>query len=137
MIKNIIKDIEFLKQKSTNLTKDELYVVTDLRDTLNFNRHHCVGMAANMIGYLKNVIIFENSLRKLDVLINPVILKKSDEFETEEGCLSLDFKTKVKRYKKIKVQYLNEDFQIRIKTFTNFEAQIIEHEIDHLLGIIV
>lgn len=137
MIKNIIKDIEFLKQKSTNLTKDELYVVTDLRDTLNFNRHHCVGMAANMIGYLKNVIIFENSLRKLDVLINPIILKKSDEYEAEEGCLSLDFKTKVKRYKKIKVQYLNEDFQIRIKTFTNFEAQIIEHEIDHLLGIIV
>ena len=137
MIKNIIKEIEFLKQKSNDLTKDELYVVTDLKDTLNFNRHHCVGMAANMIGYLKNVIIFENSLRKLDVLINPVILKKSNEFETEEGCLSLDFKTKVKRYKKIKVQYLNEDFQIRIKTFTNFEAKIIEHEIDHLLGIIV
>ena len=137
MIKNIVKDIDFLKQKSTDLTKDELYVVTDLRDTLNFNRHHCVGMAANMIGYLKNVIIFENSLKELEIMINPVILKKDEEFEAKEGCLSLDFQTDVKRYRKIKVQYLNEDFKIRIKTYTGFVAQIIQHEIDHLSGIIV
>ena len=137
MVKNIVKDIEFLKNKSTDLEKNEEYVIRDLIDTLNLNRHRCVGMAANMIGYLKNVIIFENNFKELEVLVNPKIIKRSDEYDAEEGCLSLDFTTKVKRYKKIKVEYLTPSFAKKIKTFTGFEAQIIQHEIDHLFGIIV
>ena len=137
MIKNICKDIEFLKLKGTDLTKDELYVVDDLVDTLRFNLKRCVGMAANMIGYSKNAIVFVDEKENIVSMINPVILKKEGEYKANEGCLSLDGTRDTIRFKKIKVQYLDRDFKIKIKTFKDFTAQIIQHEIDHLFGIII
>ena len=137
MIKNIVRDIEFLKIKGENLKPDEIYVVNDLIDTLRFNLNVCVGMAANMIGYSKNVIVFVDENENIVPMINPKIIKASDSYETEEGCLSLDGKRPCKRHKKIKVEYLDINFKIKIKTYTNFTAEIIEHEIDHLFGIII
>lgn len=137
MIKNIVKDINFLSQPSTLATKDDLYIIADLKDTLSFNRSGCVGMAANMIGYLKNIIIFEDENKKHCIMINPKIIKCDGEYETEEGCLSLSGVRKTKRYQKIKVEYFNEAFQKRIQTYSGFTAQIIQHEIDHLSGIII
>ena len=137
MIKNIVKDIDFLKKPSINLTKDDLFIADDLYDTLKFHRANCVGMAANMIGYSKNIIIFINEKEEMEIMINPVILKRDMEYETEEGCLSLDGVRPCKRYKKIKVEYLNRNFEKRIKTYTGFTAEIIQHEMDHLLGIII
>ena len=137
MIRNIVKDIEFLKKPSVNLTKEDLFIGDDLMDTLRFHRSHCVGMAANMIGYSKNIIIFINEHEEMEIMIHPVILKKEGEYETEEGCLSLDGVRKCIRHKKIKVEYETSDFKKRIKTYTGFTAEIIEHEMDHLLGIII
>ena len=98
MIKNIVKDINFLNKLSTLATKDDLYIVSDLKDTLSFNKASCVGMAANMIGYLKNIIIFEDSNKKQCIMINPKIIKLDGEYETEEGCLSLSGVRKTIRY---------------------------------------
>ena len=137
MIRNIVKDIEFLKIVSSDATKDDLHIAADLIDTLTFNRHRCVGMAANMIGYSKRIIIFEDYDKKLVVMINPIILKCNDEYETMEGCLSLDGERTTKRYHSIKVQYYDMDFKMKIKTYRDFQAQIIQHEIDHLNGIII
>lgn len=137
MIKNIVKDIIFLSQKSVDMTLDDKYIIDDLKDTLLFNKSRCVGMAANMIGYHKNAIIFEDTNKKYQIMLNPVILKKEMEYEAEEGCLSLTGVRKTKRYKKIKVKYLDELYRERIKTFIDFEAEIIQHEIDHLFGIII
>ena len=137
MIRNIVKDIEFLKIKSLDASKDDLNIANDLIDTLTFNRHRCVGMAANMIGFSKRIIIFEDIDKRLVVMFNPIILKCSDEYHTEEGCLSLEGVRPTKRYKSIKVQYFDMDFKIKIKTFKDFQAQIIQHEIDHLNGIII
>ena len=137
MIKNICKDKSFLSQKSTLVTKDDLFIVEDLKDTLKFHINGCVGMAANMIGYNKRCIIYINDNNEMDIMINPIIIKKEIEYDTEEGCLSLDGLRKTKRYKKIKVEYLNTNFEKRIKTFKDFTAQIIQHEIDHLEGIII
>ncbi len=137
MIKNIVKDVIFLSQKSVDMTLDDKYIIDDLKDTLLFNKSRCVGMAANMIGYHKNAIIFEDNNKKYQIMLNPVILKKEMEYEAEEGCLSLTGVRKTKRYKKIKVKYLDELYRERIKTFIDFEAEIIQHEIDHLFGIII
>lgn len=137
MVKNIIKDEKFLMIKSTPATIEDLYIRQDLIDTLKFNRAGCVGMAANMIGISKRVIIFENEKKEYVVMFNPEIVKFEDMFETEEGCLSLTGVRKTARYKKIKVEFINEKFQKRIQTFTGFTAQIIQHEIDHLNGIII
>lgn len=137
MVKNIVRDINFLSQKSTDMTIEDKYIIVDLKDTLYFNKSHCVGMAANMIGYLKNAIIFENNKKVYEIMLNPKIIKCDGEYEIEEGCLSLSGLRKTKRYKKIKVEYLDEEFRKRIKTFTDFEAEIIQHEIDHLSGIII
>jgi peptide deformylase len=137
MIKNIVKDIEFLKNISEDMTQDDKYIIDDLNDTLLFNKSRCVGMAANMIGYLKNAIIFEDNKKNYQIMINPKIIKKEEKYEAEEGCLSLDGTRKTIRYKKIKVEYLDALYRKRIKTFTDFEAQIIQHEIDHLFGIII
>ena len=137
MVKNIVKDEKFLMIKSTPATIDDLYIRQDLIDTLKFNRTRCVGMAANMIGISKRIIIFENEKKEYIVMFNPQIIKFEDQFETEEGCLSLIGTRKTNRYKKIKVEFFNEKFQKRIQTFTNFTAQIIQHEIDHLNGIII
>ena len=136
MIKSIIRDINFLKIPSIECTVEDLYLVDDLKDTLNFNIHRCVGMAANMIGVSKRAIIFIDG-KDMVVMFNPIVLAKSDYYLTEEGCLSLDGVRSTTRYKKIKVEYYNEKFQKRIKTYTGYTAQIIQHELDHLEGIII
>ncbi len=136
MIKPIVRDVIFLAQKSDPATFEDLPVATDLRDTLTANAERCVGMAANMIGVSKRIIIFDDD-GDYTVLFNPELIKFSAPFQTEEGCLSLDGTRPVKRYKSIKVKYQNEDFQTRIKTYTGWTAQIIQHELDHLDGIII
>lgn len=138
MVKELIHDPILLSKKSVEATKDDLYLVDNLLDTLIANRKTCVGMAANMIGICKRIIVFVNEDGTYMSMINPVILKQEAPYETEEGCLSyLGGPTKCKRYKKIKVQYQTKDFLIRIKTFTGFTAQIIQHEIDHCNGILI
>ena len=137
MIKNIVKDINFLKVKSSIMNKEDLFICDDLKDTLKFHINGCVGMAANMIGYSKRCIIFVNEKNEPEIMINPVILKKEIPYEVEEGCLSLDGVRKTLRYKKIKVEYLNLNFEKRIKTYKDFVAEIILHEMDHLDGIII
>ena len=137
MIRNIVKDIEFLKKPSSEVLKEDLFIAEDLIDTLKFHRSHCVGMAANMIGYSKNMIIFINEDEKMEVILEPKIIKTMDPYETEEGCLSLEGLRKCIRHKKIKIEYLTLDFKKRMKTFSGFTAEIIEHEMDHLLGKII
>ena len=136
MIKPIMKDIIFLNQKSEIATKEDLLVADDLLDTLKANADRCVGMAANMIGVKKRIIIFDNNGTYM-VMFNPEIIKCSGYYEIEEGCLSLTGTRKIKRYKTVKVQYQSRDFKVRIKTFTDLAAQIIQHEIDHCNGIII
>ena len=130
MVREIMKDIDFLSQPSSVATAE------DLLDTLIAHKDGCVGMAANMIGVSKRIIAFENDGGYM-VMFNPEIIKRSEPYETEEGCLSLTGVRKAKRYKSIKVQYQNDKFQTRFKTFTGWTAQIIQHEIDHLSGIII
>ena len=137
MIKDIIHDSILLGVKSEMATREDLQVAQDLLDTLIANREGCVGMAANMIGVHKRIIVFDNEGTYM-TMFNPVILKKSGPYDTEEGCLSLlGGPRPCKRYKTIKVQWQTEDFQIRIKTFTGWPAQIIQHEIDHCDGVLV
>ena len=136
MVKPIVRDVIFLAQKSVPATPDDLSVGGDLRDTLAANAERCVGMAANMIGVAKRIIVFDDDGDYV-VMFNPEPVKVSGAFETEEGCLSLDGVRKTKRYKSIKVKYQNEAFQTRIKTYTGWTAQIIQHELDHLEGIII
>lgn len=137
MIKQIVKDIKFLMIKSEDMVETDKEIITDLKDTLIFNSHRCVGMAANMIGYHKNAIVFFDNNKQTQIMLNPKIIKKEIEYEAIEGCLSLEGERKTIRYKKIKVEYLDELYRKRIKTYTDFEAQIIQHEIDHLQGIII
>ena len=136
MIRPIMKDPIFLAQKSAPATMLDLPVAQDLRDTLAVHRDGCVGMAANMIGVAKRIIIFDDN-GSATVMFNPEIVKCSGPYEAEEGCLSLAGTRKVKRYRSIKVQYQNECFEMRLKTYTGFTAQIIQHEIDHLGGVLI
>lgn len=136
MIKPIVKDPIFLAQKSTPATLTDLPVAQDLRDTLEANREGCVGMAANMIGVSKRIIIFEDN-GTATVMFNPEIIKCSVKYDTEEGCLSLSGTRKTKRWRTIKVQYQNERMESRLKTYTGFTAQIIQHEIDHCNGVLI
>ena len=136
MIREICKDEAFLAQKSEPAAQDDLEIVRDLLDTLAAHKDGCVGMAANMIGVHKRIIAFDNE-GKYMVMFNPMILKKSGSYETEEGCLSLAGTRKTKRWKSIKVQFQNDAFQMRIKIFTGWTAQIIQHEIDHCDGILI
>ena len=137
MVKELIHDPIFLAQKSAPATEADLDTARDLLDTLTFHKEACVGMAANMIGVTKRIIVFDNEGIYMTML-NPEILKTWEEYETEEGCLSLlGGPRKTKRYKKIKVQYQNLQLQTRIKTFTGWTAQIIQHEIDHCNGILI
>ncbi len=136
MIKEIIKDEAFLAQKSTLATEADLQIATDLLDTLEANKERCVGLAANMIGELKNIIAVDNEGEYL-VMLNPKIIKCSEPFDTEEACLSLEGTRPTKRYKSIKVEYQNIKMQTRIKTYKGFTAQIIQHEIDHCNGMII
>ncbi len=136
MIRPIMKDMFFLSRPSVPATADDLSVADDLLDTLAFHREGCVGMAANMIGVAKRIIAFDNGGEYM-VMFNPVIVKKTGPYETEEGCLSLEGRRKTKRWQSIKVQYQTREFQTRLKTFTGWTAQIIQHELDHLEGIII
>ena len=137
MVKELMHDPVFLAKKSETATQQDMQIAMDLLETLVHHQEGCVGMAANMIGELKRIIAFDNDGEYM-VMFNPVILKKSGPYETEESCLSLlGGPRKTKRYKNIKVQYQNEKFQTRIKTFKDFEAQIIQHEIDHCDGILI
>lgn len=137
MVKDICKDINFLSLKSELMTKEDSQIILDLKDTLKLHLNGCVGMAANMIGYNKRCIIYVNEKEEMEIMINPVIIKKEIEYETSEGCLSLDGLRNTKRFKKIKVEYFNTNFEKRIKTFKDFVAQIIQHEMDHLDGILI
>lgn len=136
MVREIMKDVFFLAQKSTPATPDDLSVAQDLLDTLEANKDGCVGMAANMIGISKRIIVFDNDGTYM-VMFNPEIIRQSGPYEAEEGCLSLTGVRSTKRWHSIKVQYQNEKFQTRLKTFTGWTAQIIQHEIDHCNGIVI
>ena len=136
MIKPIIKDPIFLAQKSASAVLSDLPVAQDLRDTLAAHRDGCVGMAANMIGVARRIIIFDDN-GTTSVMFNPEIIKSSGPYEAEEGCLSLAGTRKAKRYRSIKVRYQNERFEMRLKTYTGWTAQIIQHEIDHCNGILI
>lgn len=136
MIKPIMKDVIFLSQKSIVATENDLDAAKDLLDTLKANAEGCVGMAANMIGINKRIIAFDD-LKGYTVMLNPEIIKCSGAYEAEEGCLSLTGTRKTKRYKSVKVRYQNTDLQVRIKTYTGWTAQIIQHEIDHCNGIVI
>jgi peptide deformylase len=136
MIQPINKDITFLAQKAELATRDDINIAQDLLDTLTAHKDGCVGMAANMIGVNKRIIAFDND-GKYMILFNPEIIRRSELYEAEEGCLSLTGTRKAKRYKTIKVQYQNEEFQVRFKTLVGWTAQIIQHGIDHCDGIII
>ena len=137
MIKQLVHDPIFLSLKSEVATKEDLQVAEDLLDTLVAHKDGCVGMAANMIGVRKRIIAFDNDGTYM-VMLNPEIIKKSEPYETEEGCLSLlGGPRKCKRYKTIKVKWQTAEMQTRIKTFNGFPAQIIQHEVDHCDGILI
>ena len=137
MIKEVVHDPILLARKSETATADDLLVAQDLMDTLIANKDTCVGMAANMIGVHKRVIVFDNEGTYMTML-NPEILKMAGPYDAEEGCLSLlGGPRPCKRYQTIKVRWQNEKFQTRIKTFTGWPAQIIQHEIDHCNGILI
>ncbi|MBP3539494.1 MAG: peptide deformylase [Oscillospiraceae bacterium] len=136
MVREICKDEAFLAQKAEAATADDLGVALDLLETLIAHKDSCVGMAANMIGVNKRIIAFDNEGEYM-LMFNPVIVKKSGPYEAEEGCLSLTGTRRTKRFKSIKVQWQNEKFQTRLKTFTGWTAEIIQHEIDHCEGIII
>ena len=130
MIRPIVKDVVFLGEKSEDATKADLSVVEDLIDTLRANLNGCVGMAANMIGVKKRIIVF--AIGEMIVpMINPVIVKKEKSYLTEESCLSLTGVRQTTRYETIVVEYLDKEFNKQKGTFTGFVAQIIQHEIDH------
>ena len=136
MVKDIVRDTLFLSQKSTVTTKDDAQVTQDLQDTLKAHRQTCVGMAANMIGYKKRTIIV--SLGIMDMIMhNPVILSKKGENETEEGCLSLSGQRATKRYREIEVEFEDINFKKQKQVFRDRVAQIIQHEMDHLEGILI
>ena len=141
MIKELMHDPIFLAGKSENATKEDLHIAEDLLETLVAHKEGCVGMAANMIGVKKRIIAFVDESGKMPtytVMLNPEIIKKDGAYDTEEGCLSLlGGPRPCKRYRSIKVKYQTVDMQIRIKTFTGFTAQIIQHEIDHCNGILI
>ena len=137
MVKPLIHDPIFLARTSTPATAEDLGTARDLLDTLTAHKGSCVGMAANMIGVTKRIIVFDNEGTYMTML-NPEILKADQEYETQEGCLSLlGGPRPCRRYRKIKVRYQTTDFQVRIKTFTGWTAQIIQHEIDHCNGVLI
>jgi peptide deformylase len=136
MIKKITRDPMFLAQKSVDATEADKQVITDLLDTLRANLDHCVGMAANMIGVSKNIIVVAAGPFQF-AMINPVIAKKTGAFQTEEGCLSLDGVRPCTRYKEIEVDYLDTNFKKQHGKYIGWTAQIIQHEVDHCNGIVI
>lgn len=136
MVRPICKDTIFLSQKSEPATKADAAVVQDLLDTLQANREYCVGMAANMIGVKKNIIVINTGFFHM-VMINPVIIKKDTLYEAEEGCLSLSGVRRTKRYRNIQVEFQDQNFKKRRQEYSGWVAQIIQHECDHLQGILI
>lgn len=136
MIREIVKDPIFLAQKSKEATISDSGTAADLLDTIKANADRCVGMAANMIGVNKRIIVFEYK-GGYEVMYNPEIIRKEEKYESEEGCLSLSGTRKTTRYRVIRVQYQNDKMQLRIKTYDGFTAKIIQHEIDHCDGILI
>ncbi|WP_073113322.1 peptide deformylase [Hespellia stercorisuis] len=136
MVRQIVKDELFLAQKSELATKADAAIITDLIDTLKVNSEHCVGMAANMIGVKKRIIVFSVGIAIVP-MVNPVIVKKSGPYETEEGCLSLNGVRKTTRFEKIEVEYQDKDFKKQRQEFAGWTAQIIQHEVDHLKGRVI
>ena len=136
MIRDICRDETFLAQRAERAGMEDLETARDLLDTLAAHKEGCVGMAANMIGVNKRIIAFDNEGEYM-VRLNPAIVKQSGPYETEEGCLSLTGRRKTKRFQTIKVQWQNEKLQTRLKTFTGWTAEIIQHEIDHCDGILI
>ena len=136
MIRQICKDTFILGRKSVPATKADMPVVDDLLDTLKANADQCVGMAANMIGVNKRIIVLSVETTNIP-MINPVIIKHTDPYETEEGCLSLNGVRKTARYQSIEVEFFDQNFEKQKQTFTGFPAQIIQHEIDHCNGILI
>ena len=136
MIREICRDVILLGQKSDPATVEDMDVAQDLLDTLSANAESCVGMAANMIGVKKRIIAVNAGTSNM-IMFNPVIIKKTDSFETTEGCLSLDGERETIRYKRIEVIYQDIDFVKKKRKFTGWTAQIIQHECDHLEGIII
>lgn len=136
MIKEIMKDETFLSVPAEPATRKDVNIARDLHDTLRANADHCVGMAANMIGVQKSIIIV--SVGKMNmILYNPVIIKQAGPYEAEEGCLSLEGTRKTTRYREIEVEYLDEKFRKKKEKFTGKTAQIIQHEVDHTKGILI
>lgn len=136
MVKQVVRDVFFLSQKSEPATKDDLQVGRDLQDTLKANRDVCVGMAANMIGVKKNIIIVSMGMFDV-VMFNPVITKQEGPYETEEGCLSLDGVRPTTRYQNIEVEYQDFDWKTQKVKLSGWTAQIVQHEVDHLSGRII
>ncbi|MDO4378768.1 MAG: peptide deformylase [Erysipelotrichia bacterium] len=136
MVKEIIHDRFFLSQKSVEADVNDINTAVDLLDTLKHHQDKCVGMAANMIGVNKRIIVFDDG-GKYFMMYNPEIISKSDKYITEEGCLCHCEVNSVVRYNKIKVRYQNEKFESRVKNFKGFTAQIIQHEIDHCCGVVI
>lgn len=136
MIKPIVKDIFFLRRKAEMATREDIQVGIDLQDTLRANREACVGMAANMIGVNKRVIIVNMGFVDV-VMFNPVLIKKDTPYETEEGCLSLTGVRKTTRYENIEVEYLDMNWKKQRQKLSDWTAQICQHELDHLEGIII
>ena len=136
MIKPIVKDIFFLRRKAETATREDIQVGIDLQDTLRANREACVGMAANMIGVNKRVIIVNMGFVDV-VMFNPVLIKEDTQYETEEGCLSLTGVRKTTRYENIEVEYLDMNWKKQRQKLSGWTAQICQHELDHLEGIII
>ncbi len=137
MVRELMHDPIFLARKSEEATKEDLDAAQDLLDTLTFHKEGCVGMAANMIGVTKRIIVFDNEGQYMTML-NPEILKAEGEYEAQEGCLSLlGGPRSCRRFRKIKVKYQNLQMQVRIKAFTGWTAQIIQHEVDHCNGVLI
>ena len=136
MIREIVKDEAFLSQKSEPATIEDKQIAIDLLDTLEANKDRCVGMAANMIGELKNIIVFSNDGTPT-IMFNAKIIESSGKYVAEEGCLSLEGTRKATRYQSIKVRYKDMDFKSQIRKFTGFTAEIIQHELDHCKGDII
>ena len=136
MVKPIVKDVMFLGQKSDSATEADRQIIIDLQDTLKAHRDGCVGMAANMIGYKKSIIIVSMGLFDM-VMVNPIITKKTGAYQTEESCLSLTGKSPTTRNKEIEVEYQDVNFKKQKQKFTGYVAQIICHEVDHIMGVVI
>ncbi len=136
MVRPIIHDVLFLGRKSADADASDLQTAQDLLDTLKAHAEDCVGLAANMIGVSKRIIAFVDGMERT-VMLNPEIIRRSDPYKTEEGCLSLSGVRPTTRYKTIKVRYQNMQLQTRLKTYTGYTAQIIQHEVDHCNGVLI